>query len=218
MTGQAAVPHGPSKGPRSRDQRCLPSMEQACRPPLPNEATTISPSVAHEADAQLFISWIGSGSPVHATCSQSILPLRASTHKTTRSRPFSRAEVRKIRSPQTIGDDWPIPVSGVFQATDSALHLSGRFVSVECPSPRGPRQRGQFDSADDSRTMDRRITAAGIRYNRALDGIFIMMVLNTCRCVNKNRILSEYESAWRAAGTTLSGGARRPGAQASSEH
>src|SRR5262249_14215952 len=73
---------------------------------------------------------------------------RASTQKTRRCLPFSRAEVRKIRSFQMIGDDWPIPLSGALQTTDEASQRTGTLVAASiCPSPRGPRQRGQFDSA-----------------------------------------------------------------------
>src|SRR5262249_22696575 len=61
---------------------------------------------------------------------------------------FSKQLVTNTRSPQTTGDEWPIPGMGVFQRTFSSLpHFSGTFVSADVPSPRGPRQPGH-SSAD----------------------------------------------------------------------
>src|SRR5262245_59949432 len=55
------------------------------------------------------------------------------------------AWVRKILSPQMIGVEYPGNSSGIFHFTFSLLlHLSGRFFSVECPCPVGPRHAGQF--------------------------------------------------------------------------
>src|SRR6059058_1393575 len=108
-------------------------------PPTPKNATTISPSVTQLADAHPFSVWLGSGCPFQAVCCQSILPVLRSTHKTRRSLPFSKAEVRKIRSPQMIGDDWPTPGSWIFHTTFSADHFTGRLVSVLCPFCCGPR-------------------------------------------------------------------------------
>ena len=51
ITGDAAVPQGPSNVPRSRDQSGLPSSEKPCSPPRPKKATTTSPSVAQVAEA-----------------------------------------------------------------------------------------------------------------------------------------------------------------------
>jgi hypothetical protein len=43
----------------------------------------------------------------------------------------------------TMGEEWPLPGMEVFQRMFSVLpHLSGRFFSVEIPSPLGPRQAG----------------------------------------------------------------------------
>ena len=114
---------------------------------MPKNATTTSPSVTHVADAQPFMTWLFSGVPFQAVCCQTILPLLRSTQNTSRSAPFGQsAEVRKMRSPQMIGDDWPMPGSCVFQTTLLADHFTGNFVSVVCPFCSGPRHRGQFVS------------------------------------------------------------------------
>src|SRR5688572_23465046 len=115
-------------------------------PPRPKKATTISPSVTQVAEAHPFITWLASGGPFHAVCCQRILPLERSTQKTIRSAPLLTADVRKMRSPQITGDDWPLPGSCDFQTMFSADQLTGRSVSVECPFCCGPRQRGQFVS------------------------------------------------------------------------
>ena len=53
----------------------------------------------------------------------------------------STAVVRKTRSPQTMGDEWPRPPTGTFQATFCELdHSVGRPDSAETPCPSGPRQ------------------------------------------------------------------------------
>src|SRR5437870_1067255 len=129
-------------------------------PPMPKNATTISPSVTQLADAQPFITWLFSGSPFQADCCQSVLPVLRSTQKTSRSLPFSRAAVRKIRSPQMIGDDWPIPGSCVFQTTFSADHFTGRPVSVECPSCLGPRHCGQLGAPGTAAGFDNETSKA----------------------------------------------------------
>ena len=59
-------------------------------------------------------------------------------------RPPSCAVVRKILSPQTIGDELPRPGTGFFQTTFSvADHVSG-YVPVTSPCPDGPRHTGQY--------------------------------------------------------------------------
>jgi hypothetical protein len=45
-----------------------------------------------------------------------------------------------------IGDDWPLPGSCDFQTMFSAVHCTGRPVSIEWPFSCGPRQRGQLTS------------------------------------------------------------------------
>ena len=45
------------------------------------------------------------------------------------------------------GDEWPSPGMAVFHAMFSvALHFKGTVFSVLEPSPRGPRQPGQFSA------------------------------------------------------------------------
>src|SRR5437764_75512 len=56
----------------------------------------------------------------------------------------SRHAVTNTLSPVTIGDEWPVPGRAVFQRTFLVVdHCNGSFVSVDVPSPRGPRQQGQ---------------------------------------------------------------------------
>src|SRR5947209_1603402 len=58
----------------------------------------------------------------------------------------SMHEVTKTRSPQTTGDEWPLPGISVFQRRFSPLsaplNFRGTPFSAEVPSPRGPRQPG----------------------------------------------------------------------------
>src|SRR5215510_5586597 len=57
----------------------------------------------------------------------------------------SIAVVRKIRSPQTMGEECPRPSTGVFHFTFLvALHSVGNPFSVETPWPSGPRHCAQF--------------------------------------------------------------------------
>jgi hypothetical protein len=56
---------------------------------------------------------------------------------------------RNTRSSQTIGDECPQPLIGVFQQIFSPVlpfHRTGTSVSALDPSPRGPRQQGQFSA------------------------------------------------------------------------
>src|SRR5262245_24765099 len=133
ISGHAAVPHGLSNLPRSRDHSGLPSSVYAWMPPIPKNATTTWPSVTQLAEAQPFITWLFSGSPFQAVCCQRILPVLRSTQKTRRSLPFSRYEVRNIRSPQIIGDDWPMPGSDTFHSRFFSDHLTGKSDSDVCP-------------------------------------------------------------------------------------
>ena len=56
-----------------------------------------------------------------------------------------RAEVMKSLSSQIIGEEWPIPGTGLFHTTFVIeSHLVGKLVSILVPSPLGPRQFGQF--------------------------------------------------------------------------
>jgi hypothetical protein len=46
-----------------------------------------------------------------------------------------------------MGEEWPLPATGVFQRTFfEGPHSSGRFFSAEMPLPSGPRHPGQFAS------------------------------------------------------------------------
>src|SRR5438128_2362447 len=101
------------------------------------------PSVAQEAEAQPFILCVTSGVPVHASRSHSTLPFLRSMQKTNRFLPLSSAEVRKIRSPQRTGEEWPLPLRVVFQAMELASQRTGQPFSEEWPLPSGPRQLGQ---------------------------------------------------------------------------
>src|SRR6187401_1340135 len=57
---------------------------------------------------------------------------------------LSTAVVSHTRPPATTGDDQPRPGTGVRHATfRPSPHSNGRFFSVECPSPPGPRNCGQ---------------------------------------------------------------------------
>jgi hypothetical protein len=59
----------------------------------------------------------------------------------------SSADVRKMRSPHTIGVEPALPGNGVRHATFSVLlQVAGRPVSLLTPSLFGPRQRGQFSA------------------------------------------------------------------------
>src|SRR5437016_13938394 len=54
----------------------------------------------------------------------------------------------KTRLPQIIGEELPASGNGTRQWTfSSALHLSGRFFSLDTPVPSGPRQAGQLLAA-----------------------------------------------------------------------
>src|SRR5258708_2276377 len=64
--------------------------------------------------------------------------------------------VRKMRLPETIGEECPRPGMGDFQSTFLAeLHSSGKFFSSEIPLPAGPRHCGQ--SAAWQHSVERRI-------------------------------------------------------------
>src|SRR5262245_50673605 len=72
-----------------------------------------------------------------------IFPSRRSKHSRTRCCSFSRQVVTKIRSPQTTGEECPLPGMGAFHRILSfSLHRTGTFVSVLVPSPFGPRHCG----------------------------------------------------------------------------
>src|SRR6185369_1915370 len=99
------------------------------------------PSVTGVELAKLFRPCFISLGVVMTTFSQRRAPSFALRQRSFRSPLFSRHVVTKIRSPQTTGDEWPLPGSGIFQRTFSvALHLTGKPVSSDVPSRLGPRQ------------------------------------------------------------------------------
>ena len=68
----------------------------------------------------------------------------------------SRQVVTKMRSPQTMGEEWPLPGMGTRQKTLSVLlQWVGMSVSSEVPSPCGPRQLGQSAAKDAARWHER---------------------------------------------------------------
>src|SRR6185436_16332470 len=78
-------------------------------------------------------------------------------------------ETTNTRSPQTIGEEWPLPGISTFQAMFSPVlpfHLVGMFFSVLEPSPIGPRHMGQLVSAA-KRAGGRRRKRAGRRRGMA---------------------------------------------------
>src|SRR5690606_17907327 len=78
---------------------------------------------------------------------QRTLPVSRATQNSRRSFFSSTQEVRKMRSPQTTGEEWPVPGMAVFQVTFSVSdHFRGKPFSALVPSPRGPRQAGQFSA------------------------------------------------------------------------
>src|SRR4051812_35987058 len=78
------------------------------------------------------------------------LPGCLSTQSTNNSRPSSVAVVSQTWSPHTTGDDHDLPWIGVFHFTFCfSDHVVGRLDESERPWPVGPRNCGQFSSADD---------------------------------------------------------------------
>ena len=118
---------------------------------------THSPSVTGVLEARLFSLWIRSTGDFRTVFCQRIFPLGRSMQISTRSwLPLSAATV-KILSSQIIGEACPFPGSGVFQTTSfdmlQFVGIRGSFSVL--PSPRGPRQPGQFSAAprEDPRMM-----------------------------------------------------------------
>src|SRR5919112_845845 len=75
--------------------------------------------------------------------------------------PSSRAVVRKMWSPHTIGDEWPRPATGTFHL----MPLVGDQVSLylpvlTIPCPDGPRQRVQYFAASPSTSIIETVSAA----------------------------------------------------------
>src|SRR5437667_7662555 len=80
---------------------------------------------------------------------QRIFPSVRFKQRSARARSSGMAVTVKMRSFQTIGEACPTPGTSVFQATFAvALQFLGICVSRLVPSPRGPRQHGQFSARD----------------------------------------------------------------------
>src|SRR5688572_10243870 len=74
---------------------------------------------------------------------------------------WSTAVVSHTRPPATTGDDQPRPGTGVRHATfRPSPHSNGRFFSLECPCPPGPRNCGQSSARAPA------LHAANIRPNK----------------------------------------------------
>src|SRR5260370_40934648 len=79
-------------------------------------------------------------------------------------------EVRKMRSPQTPGDDQPLPGISVFQTTlRVALQVSGSAGSSATPVDCGPRNCGQESAAPSGSASRKTVKAsAGVRITSTL--------------------------------------------------
>ena len=89
-------------------------------------------------------------------------PVRRSRQIKTRRRVSGRQLTTNRRSCQTIGDACPWPGMGTFHRTfvpDAPSQVTGTFVSILDPSPRGPRQLGQFSQRADEVRRPRKPTA-----------------------------------------------------------
>src|SRR5262245_30281558 len=78
---------------------------------------------------------------------QSVLPLCRLRHVSTRSCVASTQATTNTQSFQTIGEAWPLPGVGIFHtrlSPVSPFQRTGTLESRLVPSPRGPRQPGQF--------------------------------------------------------------------------
>jgi hypothetical protein len=57
------------------------------------------------------------------------------------------------------GEEWPLPAMATFHARFSVvLHRAGIFFSKLVPSPRGPRQPGQFSAHNENETNENKAT------------------------------------------------------------
>ena len=106
---------------------------------------------------------------------QSIFASLRSRHNSVRCFFSLIAVITKMCLPQTIGDACPLPGRVTFHTMFCIwLHLTGTFVSRLVPSPRGPRQPGQFSAkaASDRARMN------GIAKHKKVI-IFRLMILPT---------------------------------------
>src|SRR5687767_328312 len=103
------------------------------------------PSVEGDAEASLASSILmATLAAVAIFCFHSTLPA-VDAH--TRTRSLFSPEVMKMRSPQMIGVDEPLPGNGSVQTMFFlSLQEVGNFFSLEMPSLCGPRQLGQFSA------------------------------------------------------------------------
>jgi len=116
-------------------------------PAEPNHAITCWPSVTGDAEQYGFVWCVGSFSVYTVPTCHSNSPSARSRHISVRRCSFSMAWVMKMRSPQTMGVEFPRSGSFTFQAMFSvSLHASGRSDSPETPIFSGPRQLGQFSA------------------------------------------------------------------------
>src|SRR5262249_32312092 len=93
---------------------------------------------------------------------QRILPSWRSRQSSSLFCSFSKQVVTKTRSPQTMGEECPLPGIAAFQRMFSfSVQWIGTAVSLLVPSPRGPRHCGQFSANDASHK--KRTTAQEIK-------------------------------------------------------
>src|SRR5262245_17978994 len=111
-----------------------------------NVTQTRFPSVTGVELAKLLrLCFFSSGHLTTVFC-QTIAPSPRLTQINSRSPVDSMHEVRKMRSPQTTGEEWPCPGISDFQTRFSLSDQvrGNALFSVETPSRRGPRQAGQL--------------------------------------------------------------------------
>src|SRR5579862_7317932 len=118
-----------------------------------------SPSVAGVDEASELALLILPLPPGSGAC-QRIEPSFVSTLMSQRSLPSFDADWRKSASPQTTGDEWPMPGIAVFHSMFSlSVNVTGTFLSSTSPVPLGPRKRGQLPAAATA-AADRRTARA----------------------------------------------------------
>src|SRR4030095_569393 len=120
---------GPSEGIR---------YSQSLRPSLRLKASTRKNVCFLSVDTALFPSGFSAAASG---------PLARVGCEPARSSPKPTCDVTHTLYSQTMGDETPSPVSGVFHATLSLLHCSGSPASVETPLPDGPLHCGQSSEA-----------------------------------------------------------------------
>ena len=126
-------------------QASAPSKPHAISPNMGNHAITRLPSVTGVAEAGLLVSCTDSNFSAGTIRCQRILPSRRSMQIIRGL--FSSMPVRKMRSPQTTGDETP-GGTGVFQATAlSTPNSLGGLLDSAIPWLRGPRNCGHDGSS-----------------------------------------------------------------------